>query len=152
MRAQAVICLAVLAACGGSGGGGAVSPDDGPSVVVSEFMQAVADSNMARMASLWGTAAGSAAETRQPADYQRRIAVMYAYLRGTRGRVLADVERSGDRAVLQVEVSRSDCRKIIPFTLVRTGRGGWLITAIELGLMGSPGRPCASDQRPPGNG
>lgn len=154
MRAPAVLfpaVLAVLAACGsGGGGGGSVNPDDTPATVIDQFMRAVADSNLARMASLWGTSDGSAAATGKPTDYQRRVAVMYTYLRGSTGRIMSDVERSGDRAVLRVEVSRPDCRKIIPFTLVRTGRGEWLITAIELGLMGSPGRPCASDERRPG--
>jgi hypothetical protein len=35
---------------------------------VDAFMQAVADSNLTQMASLWGTSAGPAAKTNQPSD------------------------------------------------------------------------------------
>jgi hypothetical protein len=140
--------LALLAACGG-GGGGSVNPDAGPSTAVDQFMRAVQDSNLTRMAELWGTSSGSAAQTGRPADYPRRIQIMHAYLRGSKAKILAEPERSDDRAVLLVEVSRDDCRRQVPFTLARTGTGQWLVQAIELGLLGSPGRPCATDERTP---
>ena len=64
----------LLAACGGgSGGAAAVHPANTASAAVENFMKAVADSNLAAMAGLWGTAKGPAARTRQPSDYERRI-------------------------------------------------------------------------------
>ncbi len=142
MRTQAVVLsIALAAACGGGSPSGA-GPASEPGAVVDQFMRAVADSNLDAMASLWGTSRGSAAETRTPSNYQQRVAVMYLYLKGSRARVLADVQRSGDRAVLQVEVNRPECRKQIPFTMVRTSGGRWLIEAIEMGQLGPPGRPC----------
>ncbi len=44
-------------------------------------MQAVADSNLDKMASLWGTRQWSGLQDRQPPDYEQRIAIMQAYLR-----------------------------------------------------------------------
>jgi len=139
-----------LAACGGKPG--PVNVDAGPAAVVDQFMQAVADSNLNRMAQLWGTSKGSAAQTGQPSDYQRRVAIMWAYLRGATAKVAGEVERTSDRSVLAVEVLRGDCRRRVPFTMVRTGSGSWLITAIDLAAVGVPGTPCASEQRvpPPG--
>ena len=141
--------LALLAACGGGGGGSSATPDPGPAAAVDQFMRAVRDSNLIRMAELWGTSDGSAKQTGRPADYPRRIQIMHAYLRGSTAKVLAEPERSNNRAVLLVEVSRDDCRRQVPFTLVRTGGGQWIVEAIELGLLGSPGRPCAAEERTP---
>lgn len=148
MRVLTIVGLALLAACSG-GGGGSVDPDPGPASAVDQFMRAVADSNLNRMAELWGTSGGSALQTGRPADYPRRIQIMHAYLRGSSTKILAEPERTSTRAVLMVEVSRDDCRRQVPWTLVRTGNGQWLVEAIELGLLGSPGRPCATDQRTP---
>ena len=64
-------------------------------------MQAVADSNLDKMATLWGTANGPASRTRQPSDYQRRIAIMQAYLRNDSFRVISDVAETPDRRALQ---------------------------------------------------
>lgn len=148
MRVLTVVGLALLAACSG-GGGGSVSPDPGPASAVDQFMRAVTDSNLSRMAELWGTSSGSALQTGRPSDYPRRIQIMHAYLRGSTTKILAEPERTSNRAKLLVEVSRGDCRRQVPFTLVRTGTGQWIVEAIELGLLGSPGRPCASEERTP---
>jgi len=137
-----------LVACGGTPAP-QVGADPGPVKAVQQFMQAVTDSNLTRMAELWGTAKGSAAETRQPADYQKRVAIMWAYLHGTTAKVQGEVEHGGGRSVLAVEVSRSGCRKRVPFTVVRTDGGDWIINAIELGLVGAPGTPCPAEERSP---
>jgi hypothetical protein len=114
-------------------------------------MRAVTDSNLTRMTQLWGTSSGSAAETGRPSDYTRRVVIIHAYLRGATTRILAEPERSSNRVVLLVEVTRDGCTRQVPFTLARTGDGRWLIEAIELGVLGSPGRPCSTDERrPPG--
>jgi hypothetical protein len=148
-----VMMLAALAACGGgSKPTTGATPSPGPSQAVQEFMKAVADSNLTRMAELWGTSSGSAAETGKPTDYQRRIAVMYTFLKGSTAKVLAEVERSNDKSTLAVEVTRSDCHKRIPFTLEKTKNDRWMVTSIELGALGTPGRACAPEdqQRKPG--
>ena len=87
-------------------------------------MQAVADSNLSRMAELWGTSGGPAAQTKQPSDYERRIAVMQAYLRNESHKVLPSAT-PGDRQLartFQVEIRRELCTWIVPFTVVKAGR------------------------------
>ena len=81
------------------------------------FMQAVADSNLVKMANLWGTASGPAAKTNQPPDYQRRIAIMQAYLRNDSFRVT--VGRPGtdqNRRACRSRSSASSCTWAVPFT------------------------------------
>jgi hypothetical protein len=152
VRIFIAITLAALTGCGGgSKPSTSATPSPGPSSAVEGFMKAVADSNLTRMAELWGTRNGSAAETGKPTDYQRRVAVMYTFLRGSTAKVLAEVERSDDKSTLAVEVTRADCRKRIPITLEKAKGDRWLISSIELGSLGTPGRACPpEDQRKPG--
>jgi hypothetical protein len=115
-------------------------------VVAAAFMQAVADSNFAQMGELWGTNQGSAATTNNPGNWLQRVAVMHAYLKGGTHRVIG--EEAGlarkDRRQLMVEISRSGCTKTVPFTMVLTKQGSWLVNAIDLNAAGVPGRPCST--------
>ena len=105
-------------------------------------MQAVADSNLAKMATLWGTANGPASKTHQPSDYERRIAVMRAYLQNQSFRVTSDVPDSPDRRSLQVEIKRQNCSWSVPFTAVKTRDGSWVVNQVDLTAAGNPARPC----------
>lgn len=116
-------------------------------------MEAVADSNLPKMASLWGTANGSALKTRQPPDWERRIAIMQAYLRNDSFRITSDVaEQNEDRRAQQVEIRRQSCSWSVPFVTVKARDGSWLITQIDLAAAGNPSRPCAEprDSAPQG--
>jgi len=62
-----------VAACGGGGAASQPAPVPSAEAAVRSFFQAVADSNIARMATLWGTEKGSAASTGQPPDYEKRL-------------------------------------------------------------------------------
>jgi len=137
----------LLAACGGAGAGGSgtgpVPPSNTAAAAVQSFMRAVADSNLAGMASLWGTARGSAARTRQPADYERRIVVMQSYLVHDDSRIVADVpDGTSGRHAVQVELRRQACTWTVPFSVIQLSDGGWLINQIDLTTAGNPARPC----------
>ncbi|MGH7500080.1 MAG: hypothetical protein ACREL3_14670, partial [Gemmatimonadales bacterium] len=82
--------LLIIACGGGAAKPAEVHPANSPSAAVTGFLLAVSDSNLTKMASLWGTAAGPSSRTRQPSDYERRIAVMQAYLRHDDSRILTD--------------------------------------------------------------
>ena len=62
-----IVAVLVLAACAG---GGSAAPGAAPAAsaerVVQDFMRAVADSNLTKMAQLWGSAKGSAGATHEP--------------------------------------------------------------------------------------
>jgi hypothetical protein len=142
--------LVTIAFAGCSSGGGAgtaattsAAPAASAERSVQDFMQAVADSNLAKMAQLWGSAKGPAATTHEPVDYERRIMIIQAYLRGSQYRILsndADPAAAGQR-LLQVEITRPTCQKIVPFSVLRAG-DAWLVNRIDLTAAGSPGRPC----------
>jgi hypothetical protein len=108
-------------------------------------MQAVADSNLAKMASLWGTASGPASKTRQPLDYQRRIAIMQAYLRSDSFRLTSDVPETENRRALSVEIKRQTCTWTVPFVAIKTGDGSWLVNQVDLTAAGNPARPCVEE-------
>ena len=107
-------------------------------------MQAVADSNLTTMATLWGTAKGPAARTRQPPDYERRIAVMRSYLRNDDSRILADTP-GRVRAAATPSRSRSGgppapgpCRS----SSSSSRDGSWIVNQVDLTAAGNPARPC----------
>jgi hypothetical protein len=130
----------LLAGCGG--GTPPVQPMPSAAAAVQGFMQAVADSNLTKMASLWGTARGPAAKTGQPPDYERRIAVMRAYLRNDSFRLTSEIPEAADRRALQVEIRRQACTWSVPFVAIKTGEGSWLVNRVDLAAAGNPARPC----------
>jgi hypothetical protein len=139
--AAAAICLA---ACGGSGAA-AVHPANTASAAVQNFMKAVADSNLAAMAGLWGTAKGPASRTHQPADYERRISVMRSYLSHDDFRILGDApEGSEGRHTVQVQIRRSACTWTIPFLVIQLADGTWIVNQLDLTAAGNPARACES--------
>jgi hypothetical protein len=131
----------LLLACGG-GSTSSVQPAKSAAAAVQGFMQAVADSNTSKMASLWGTQNGSAAKTHQPQDWERRVAVMQAYLRSDSFRLTSDVGESDIRRALQVEIRRQSCTWSVPFVAVKTADGSWLVNQVDLTQAGNPARPC----------
>jgi hypothetical protein len=140
-----VLALAALAACGGSAGNAPAAPGPvtSPRGAVEQFLQAVADSNLPKMASLWGTAAGPAAKTNQPPDYQRRVVVMQAYLKNEGTAITGDAADGGpDRHVVQVELRRDLCTRTVPFTVIKLADGTWLVNQVDLTAAGNPARPC----------
>ena len=138
---------ALLAACGG-GGTGQVHPANTASAAVESFMRAVADSNLTAMAALWGTAKGSAARTKQPPDYERRIVVMQSYLAHDDSRIVADApDGSSGRHSVQVQLRRQACTWTVPFTVIQLADGGWIVNQIDLTAAGHPARPCDPSQQ-----
>ncbi len=135
--------MLLLTACGGGAGAPSAQPSNSATGAVRSFMQAVADSNLAKMASLWGTSNGPASKTKQPQDYERRIAIMQAYLQNDSFRITSDVQESTENRRAQlVEIKRQSCTWSVPFVTVKTGDGSWLVTQVDLAEAGNPKRPC----------
>ncbi len=141
------VSVAALAACGGAGPSPVTSPARSPDQVVSGFLRAVADSDIAGMSALWGTSRGPAATTGQPPDYEKRMVVAQLFLRGAKYRVIRTeaVEGASDRRSIIVELDRTQCVRTVPFTAVQTGNGRWVVTAFDLNLAGTPQRPCEKE-------
>lgn len=164
-----LIVVAALAACSGAPGPTASArPKPTAEDAVRSFMQAAADSNLARMAELWGTRAGSAAKTGQPSDYERRIAIMRFYLSGSPFRVVPGAAAEfapvsgdtgkgrlpgpGDEAAttrqVVVQLDRQGCAKYVPFVVVKTTDDNWVINQVDIAAAGHPLRPCTVEKPP----
>jgi hypothetical protein len=131
----------LLVSCGG-GGPAPTQPINSAAGAVQGFMKAVEYSNLAKMASLWGTANGPASKTNQPPDWQRRVAIMQAYLQNDSFRLTADVPaRDPNRRDLVVEIKRQACSWSVPFVAVKSGQG-WLVTQVDISTAGNPARSC----------
>ncbi len=128
-------------------------------------MQAAADSNLTRMAELWGTRAGPAAKTGQPPDYLRRLTIMQVYLSGAPYRLVpgeaaqfepaggdtaARLPGPGDAATttrqVVVQVERTGCTKFVPFMVVKAADNSWVVNQVDLVAAGHPKRPCAPER------
>jgi hypothetical protein len=143
IKLRSLLLAAVLAGCSGGSSPGTVAPNNSAKGAVERFMQAVSDSNLTQMANLWGTAAGPAGRTGQPPDYERRVAVMQAYLRNESHRIVSDAAEGGDaRHALQVEIRRQLCSWMVPFTAIRLTDGTWIVSQVDLTKAGNPARPC----------
>lgn len=119
------------------------SPED----AMNQFMQAVADSNLPRMGQLWGTKDGSAAKTRQPNEFQKRIFLMHAYLKGGTWRIansVADPDGKGKKQQMLIDFRRGDCQKTVPAATVLSKDEGWLVNFIDINAVGVPGRGCGA--------
>lgn len=145
MNKSWLVVALLLAACGGQTA--TVAPSPGPEYAVQEFMAAVADSNLPKMAEYWGTARGSAAESGSPPDYPKRVEVIQLWLRGYSYRIMASTPTDASRTAQQMEVQmiKGDCRKQVPFLAVKTGSNRWVIQSIDLNAVGSPMMPCIED-------
>ena len=147
IKARGLVLAVVLAACGGGSAPSTVTPTTSARGAVDAFMQAVADSNLTRMSQLWGTSAGPAAKTRQPADWERRLAIMQAYLQNESHRVVSDAPAGGEsRHAVQVEIRRQLCTWLVPFTAIRLADGAWIVNQVDLTAAGNPARPCVPGQ------
>ena len=150
------LVLLLLAACGG-GQAAPAAPADLATTgegAVRAFLQAVADSNITRMARYWGSANGPAATTGQPTGYEQRLAVTQIYLRNSPYKILSTDPVTHDVSRLQVNVSfdRTDtdgstCLRTAPITVVNTGKTGWIVTSLDLTVVGTPGHACNAPRR-----
>jgi hypothetical protein len=138
----------LLISCAGGGSPAPTQPVSTAAGAVQGFMKAVADSNLAKMATFWGTANGPASQTKQPPDWQRRIAIMQAYLKNDSFRLTADAPGTDqDHRDLQVEIKRQTCTWSVPFVAVKSSQG-WVVTQVDISAAGNPARGCA-DGAPP---
>jgi hypothetical protein len=149
---RGVTALAVLLiACGGRTG--PVAPIPEAETGLRNFMQATADSNFVQMSQNWGTSRGSAGETGSPSDYQQRMVIIQAYMRGIQYRVLSNdpVANAANLRTLTVELTRGTCVTTLPFTMARTGSGRWVVYQFDLEKIGPPTRGCEPAAPAPGS-
>jgi hypothetical protein len=138
----------LLMSCGGSSSSAPTQPSTSAAGAVTGFMKAVHDNDLAKMSTLWGSASGPASKTKQPPDWQRRIAIMQAYLKNDSFRLTSDVPGSDqDHRDLQVEIKRQTCTWSVPFVAVKSSQG-WVVNQVDISAAGNPARGCAEGAPP----
>lgn len=117
-------------------------------LAVEGFLRAASDSNLTRMAELFGTDRGSAARTGNPADYPQRMVIMQAALAGTAVRANAETATDDrNRKVVTTEIARGNCKVVIPVRAVRA-REGWLVLGFDLPTVWEGvNKPCEATGR-----
>ena len=103
---------------------------------VQEYIRAASDSNLTRMAQLFGTDKGNAIRLKV-ADLDKRMVVTSAYLAHTRVRTLGEVRgmHANERTVT-TEIALGACKVIIPVLAVHSKDDGWLVRNLDLAHVG----------------
>lgn len=128
-------CMA-LGACttrqaGGVDGTSAVAP----TLVVERFLRAANANDLGTMAQLFGTRDGSVLKRDSRAEVEKRMYLMANILKHEDFRFAGEgivPGRSREATRLLIDVRRMGSNYMVPFTLVRSEKGGWMIEQIEL--------------------
>ena len=138
--------LATVAACGGRRAVAGPSPAS-PDQTIEQFLSAVNASDLERMSTLWGDERGpvSASNAMSEAERNQRLTIMQRMLRSDSHLITATDATDPAKRVVSVAMTQGQRRFVVPFTVVPTRAGGWLIR--EIGL--DAAMPSASaGQRP----
>lgn len=153
MKTRALVLVSVIAtvaACAHGTGAAHPTPVATADGAIREFLAAASDSNIARMANIWGTANGPASVTGQPAQWQTRLKVMQVYLKGGTWTVIDNKPQQGNenRRDILMQFTRGTCVKNVPFVAVKSSHGGWLVESVDLTAAGNPVTPCPAPGAP----
>lgn len=123
-------------------------PAKTPSAAVEEFMRAASDSNLTRMAELFGTDKGSAAREGTVEGYAQRMVVAQAVLKGSVVKALAETAMGKkDHSLVTTEIAKGGCKVTIPVTAVKA-KEGWLVREFDLtAVWDGINRPCEATGR-----
>jgi hypothetical protein len=142
---QALIpAVLLIVACGGHRANLAPSPAT-PDQTVERFLAAVNGSDLEGMAMLWGTKDGPEGVTHTMSEAVRiqRLTIMQHMLKSDNHLITATDATDPGKRVLTVAMTQNNRRFAVPFTLIPSRAGGWLIREIGLdaAMPDAGGRP-----------
>lgn len=115
---------------------------------IDKFMAAVKVDDLDQMSRLWGNEKGSMYDHPPGNDREqlrRRLVAMQKMLANKGYRVVEGPLPSsagGEKRMFRVELDRGNCKKVVPFDVVKTHEGGWLLYDPHMEQVGSPNAPC----------
>jgi hypothetical protein len=113
------------------------------SQAVEEYIRAASDSNLVRMAELFGTDKGTLTRLKV-AGADKRMVITHAYLAGVKVRALSEVKGAKpNERLVTTEISRGPCKVVLPVTAVESGKDGWLVRNLDLDAAREVNQPCA---------
>lgn len=128
-----ILAALSVAACGGGRANFAPSPST-PDQSVEQFLAAVNAADLERMAMIWGNERGPEGVTHSLPQEERmqRLTIMQRMLRSDNHMITATDATDPSRRVLTVAMTQGTRRFAVPFTLVQSRAGGWVIREIGL--------------------
>jgi hypothetical protein len=123
-----------------------------PADAVTQFMHAISDSNLTRVAQLFGNGDGPVSRTHNPKDYEKRIVTMQLFLRHVQAKTLGEVPaEKGKGRTVTTQLSHGNCRVTVPVDVVQT-REGWVVNKFDLDRASQVNRPCEANSGGSGGG
>jgi hypothetical protein len=137
--AFALLAATATAACGGTAATTpppqGVAPAAAPAQVVEQFMRLVASNDYTRMGSLFGTREGPITSRDPEPQVERRMYAIANILKNERFVIRAQEPipgRGPDAEQLVVQLTQNGRNVDVPFVVVRTAAGGWLVEQVDL--------------------
>ncbi len=129
-----LVSVALILAASSGCHGGKVMPSAAPDQTVEHFLAAVNASDLEGMARLWGTERGPESEVHKFSDTERlqRLTIMQHMLKSESHAITATDATDPSKRVLTVSLTQNNRRFSVPFTLVASRAGDWLIREIGL--------------------
>lgn len=134
LRHLVILGLGATVACGGRRTGVVAPAPPTPEATIEQFLTAANAGDLEGMAMVWGDERGPSAVTNviKRDERQRRLTIMQRLLHSDNHTITATDHSNMARPVLTVAMSQGTHRFAVPFTLVRSRGGGWLINEIDL--------------------
>ena len=136
------VLLLVLVACGGGAGssgpvvpGVAPAPAGAPADAVERFMRLLAAKDYLAMGHLFGTAEGPITSRDPQQQVERRMFAIANILANDRFVIRGGQGipgRGPEVTQLTVQITQQGQAKDVPFVVVRTASGGWLVEQVDL--------------------
>ena len=117
-----------------------------PPAAVQEFIRALADSNLTRMAELFGNDKGPVSKSK-PQGYEKKIVVMQIVLHGIKATTLGDVPGKKGMRTITTQLTNHGCKVTIPVDVVKAPEG-WLVWDFDLTAAEEVNKPCDATRRP----
>lgn len=129
-----ILSLGAAMACGGHTGPPVAPAPATPEATIEQFLTAVNAGDLGRMGELWGTERGPSTITLPATQRQRRLTIMQRILQSDGHRIAGSDSTASapNRRVISVNLVKGTRRVTVPFTLVVTRAGGWLISQVAL--------------------
>jgi len=144
-RSIALLVLVTTLGCASGGGGSEAVAPVSPEETVEQFLDAVRGPSMETMSELWGTSSGPAVDDMEESELLKRLSVIVVYLQHERYEITpatdALLRGTGNERRVRVQLFRSGCTPVVPFTLTRW-RDKWLVSNIDLTPIGNPAVSC----------
>jgi hypothetical protein len=137
--------LLLLAACSSAtrGGTGALTGAPAPRVAVEEFLRAVNAKDLQAMSTVFGTKNGSARETMDRTELEKREVILACYFAHDSSRILGESAGQDGHRDVRVELKKGNLTRQTTFFTIRGPGDRWYVDNMDIAAVrdfcGNPG-------------